>query len=121
VLRALWHWLRVRIEIERRVLVLPGPGLFDQAVAPHDSDQVELEFVTPHSGTGVIIQLRAVADSLLIAAPCRARSIFQIRLNEHSSTSVECLAPLNRHLEGWVMLCNMLYNRGGVISHIPVI
>jgi hypothetical protein len=22
------------------------------------------------------------------------------------------------HLEGWVMLCNMLYNRGGVISHI---
>jgi hypothetical protein len=25
------------------------------------------------------------------------------------------------HLEGWVMLCNMLYNRGGVISHIPVI
>ena len=57
--------LRVRIEIERRILVLPGPGLFDQAaVAPpgHDSDQVDLdsEFVTPHSGTGVIIQLRAV-------------------------------------------------------------
>ena len=68
--------LRVRIEIERRILVLPGPGLFDQAaVAPHDSDQVDSdsEFVTPHSGTGVIIQLRAVADSLLIAALCRAR------------------------------------------------
>ena len=27
----------------------------------------------------------------------------------------------SRHLECWVMLCNMLYNRGGVISHIPVI
>jgi hypothetical protein len=25
------------------------------------------------------------------------------------------------HLEGWVMLHNMLYNRGGVISHTPVI
>jgi hypothetical protein len=54
----------------------------------------------PHSGTGVIIQLRAVADSLLIAAQCRARSIFQIRLNRHSSTAVECqcpsLAPLTR-------------------------
>jgi hypothetical protein len=59
--------------------------------APHD----QIELITPPTGPGATVQLLAVPDSTLIATPCRARSIFQIRLNRHSSTAIECLAPLS--------------------------
>ena len=63
-----------------------------QAIAPND----QVELVTPPTGAGGATQLRTVADSTLITTLCRARSVFQIRLDGHSFTAVECLAPLSR-------------------------
>ena len=63
-----------------------------QAIAPND----QVELVSPPTGAGGATQLRAVTDSTLITTLCRARSVFQIRLNGHSFTAVECLAPLSR-------------------------